>query len=93
MSDEPSGADKPPPPWAVLWALIAGQEPSGADKPPPPLRCSFCGKDQYQVEKLIAGPAVYICAECIELCAEILAEERQGDDPSTVHRQVGSGDR
>jgi ATP-dependent Clp protease ATP-binding subunit ClpX len=39
------------------------------------LKCSFCGKSQDQVRKLIAGPGVYICDECIELCNEILAEE------------------
>jgi ATP-dependent Clp protease ATP-binding subunit ClpX len=39
------------------------------------LRCSFCGKTQDQVKKLIAGPEVYICDECVELCNEILAEE------------------
>jgi ATP-dependent Clp protease ATP-binding subunit ClpX len=39
------------------------------------LRCSFCGKVQDQVKKLIAGPEVYICDECVELCNEILAEE------------------
>ncbi|KXL52681.1 ATP-dependent Clp protease ATP-binding subunit ClpX [Anaerotignum neopropionicum] len=39
------------------------------------LRCSFCGKTQEQVKKLIAGPNVYICDECIDLCAEIIDEE------------------
>jgi ATP-dependent Clp protease ATP-binding subunit ClpX len=39
------------------------------------LSCSFCGKSQDQVRKLIAGPRVYICDECIELCNEIIAEE------------------
>jgi ATP-dependent Clp protease ATP-binding subunit ClpX len=39
------------------------------------LRCSFCGKSQEEVKKLIAGPAVYICDECIELCNEIIEEE------------------
>ena len=55
------------------------------------LKCSFCGKSQEQVRKLIAGPGVYICDECIDLCNEILDEElvegqagaRQGQgDPS-----------
>jgi ATP-dependent Clp protease ATP-binding subunit ClpX len=40
------------------------------------LKCSFCGKSQKQVKKLIAGPGVYICDECIELCNEIMEEER-----------------
>ncbi len=39
------------------------------------LKCSFCGKSQEQVRKLIAGPGVYICDECVELCNEILEEE------------------
>ena len=39
------------------------------------LKCSFCGKSQKQVKKLIAGPGVYICDECIELCNEIIVEE------------------
>ena len=38
-------------------------------------RCSFCGKSQEEVKKLIAGPTVYICDECIELCNEIMVEE------------------
>ena len=42
----------------------------------PNLKCSFCGKTQDQVKKLIAGPDVCICDECIELCNEILDEER-----------------
>jgi ATP-dependent Clp protease ATP-binding subunit ClpX len=40
------------------------------------LTCSFCGKHQRQVKKLIAGPDVYICNECIDLCVEIIAKER-----------------
>ncbi|MEE9238084.1 MAG: ClpX C4-type zinc finger protein, partial [Thermodesulfobacteriota bacterium] len=39
------------------------------------LYCSFCGKSQKEVRKLIAGPTVYICNECIELCNEIIADE------------------
>lgn len=39
------------------------------------LKCSFCGKSQEQVRKLIAGQGVYICDECVELCNEILEEE------------------
>jgi len=41
------------------------------------LHCSFCGKSQDEVKKLIAGPTVYICDECIELCNEIIAEETE----------------
>ncbi|HEX7928511.1 MAG TPA: ATP-dependent Clp protease ATP-binding subunit ClpX, partial [bacterium] len=39
------------------------------------LRCSFCGKSQNEVKKIIAGPTVYICNECVELCNEIMEEE------------------
>ncbi len=44
------------------------------------LTCSFCGKNQEEVKKLIAGPAVYICDECIELCNDIIAEELKMED-------------
>jgi ATP-dependent Clp protease ATP-binding subunit ClpX len=47
------------------------------------LFCSFCGKNQKEVQKLIAGPAVYICDECIQLCSEIIEEERGKDDKDT----------
>lgn len=43
------------------------------------LKCSFCGKSQDQVKKLVAGPGVYICDECIELCNEIIEEELNED--------------
>jgi ATP-dependent Clp protease ATP-binding subunit ClpX len=43
------------------------------------LKCSFCGKTQDQVKKLVAGPGVYICDECIELCNEIIEEELADD--------------
>jgi ATP-dependent Clp protease ATP-binding subunit ClpX len=43
------------------------------------LKCSFCGKTQEQVKKLVAGPGVYICDECIELCNEIIEEELSED--------------
>ncbi|MGQ9668652.1 MAG: ATP-dependent Clp protease ATP-binding subunit ClpX [Desulfosoma sp.] len=44
------------------------------------LRCSFCGKSQNEVKKLIAGPTVYICDECVELCNDIIAEEYERDE-------------
>lgn len=43
------------------------------------LRCSFCGKSQKEVKKLIAGPSVYICDECIDLCNDIISEEKDRD--------------
>jgi hypothetical protein len=50
----------------------AGVQPGPQDD----LRCSFCSKGRAQVAKLIAGPNVYICDECVSLCDDILAEER-----------------
>lgn len=41
--------------------------------------CSFCGKNQHEVRKLIAGPSVYVCDECVELCNDIIREEEQGN--------------
>jgi ATP-dependent Clp protease ATP-binding subunit ClpX len=49
------------------------------------LLCSFCGKSQDEVKKLIAGPSVYICDECIQLCNEIIAED-YGHDLETRRR-------
>ncbi|MDA0266392.1 MAG: ATP-dependent protease ATP-binding subunit ClpX [Cyanobacteria bacterium] len=51
------------------------------------LKCSFCGKSQEQVRKLIAGPGVYICDECVDLCNEILDEELF-DSSATVSQPV-----
>jgi ATP-dependent Clp protease ATP-binding subunit ClpX len=48
------------------------------------LKCSFCGKGQEEVKKLIAGPTVYICNECIELCNEIIADELHMDSGGQV---------
>jgi ATP-dependent Clp protease ATP-binding subunit ClpX len=52
------------------------------------LFCSFCGKNQSEVRKLIAGPAVYICDECIQLCSEIIEEESEKDATDTEHVMV-----
>ncbi len=49
------------------------------------LRCSFCGKSQHEVKKLIAGPTVYICNECVEVCLDIIAEDRIHE--AKVHQQ------
>ena len=46
------------------------------------VRCSFCGKSSSEVEKVIAGPGVYICNECVGLCSEILAGEQGTPSPS-----------
>jgi ATP-dependent Clp protease ATP-binding subunit ClpX len=46
------------------------------------LYCSFCGKSQHEVRKLIAGPAVYVCDECVELCNDIIKDELQDESTS-----------
>ena len=51
------------------------------------LYCSFCGKSQHEVRKLIAGPSVFICDECVDLCNDIITEEMQeqsNDDDSSL---------
>ncbi len=53
-----------------------------------PLRCSFCGKTQDEVKKIIAGPGVYICDECIELCNDIMEEEWQREKAMDDSEQV-----
>jgi ATP-dependent Clp protease ATP-binding subunit ClpX len=59
------------------------------------LYCSFCGKSQHEVRKLIAGPTVFICDECVELCMDIIREEhktslaRAGDGVPTPHEICG----
>src|SRR6476620_340140 len=52
------------------------------------LCCSFCGKNQREVKKLIAGPTVYICDECIELCNDIIAEEGQKESPARSSQAI-----
>lgn len=58
---------------------MAGRKKSETEN----LFCSFCGKNQKEVKKLIAGPAVYICDECIQLCSEIIEEESEKDARDT----------
>ena len=52
------------------------------------LYCSFCGKSQHEVRKLIAGPSVFICDECVELCNDIIREESKSAlvRPATAFR-------
>jgi ClpX C4-type zinc finger protein/glyoxalase superfamily protein len=65
--------------WQVLAARIDADQAAAkpvdpAPRPPAPstLHCSFCGKNQHQVSKLIAGPTVFICDECVGLCTDII---------------------
>lgn len=52
------------------------------------LRCSFCGKTQEEVKKIIAGPTVYICDECIDLCNEIMEEEYQNEHADDFQKEL-----
>ncbi|HJB26433.1 MAG TPA: ATP-dependent Clp protease ATP-binding subunit ClpX [Firmicutes bacterium] len=57
-----------------------------------PVRCSFCGKPQDEAKKFIAGPGVYICDECVQLCYSILEEENLLAQDSHYHSGMGQGD-
>jgi hypothetical protein len=66
--------------WNILSAKIEAARPHSVSAGGPasqakPLYCSFCGKTQHEVEKLVAGPAVFICDECIDLCIDIIDEQ------------------
>ena len=52
------------------------------------LHCSFCGKSQDEVKKLIAGPSVYICNECVDLCNDIIEEEIKNDEESLYDQSL-----
>ena len=55
---------------------VTGGGSNGADAKNT-LYCSFCGKSQHEVRKLIAGPTVFICDECVELCMDIIKEDNK----------------
>src|SRR5688500_9819955 len=52
------------------------------------LYCSFCGKSQHEVRKLIAGPSVFVCDECVDLCNDIIREEIQDKSPDNRKRKL-----
>ena len=54
------------------------------------VRCSFCGKSQDSVNRIIAGPGVYICNECVELCSSIVEDDYEGEDVEADGSVVGS---
>jgi ATP-dependent Clp protease ATP-binding subunit ClpX len=64
---------------------MAGKK-KGTGKDDGELRCSFCTKSQKDVRKLIAGPTVYICDECVDICLDILAEEREPEEGTLESR-------
>ena len=62
-------------------------------KLPKTLHCSFCGKSQHQVEKLIAGPSVFVCNECVALCSDIIAGKPLPEASRGLHQAPGAPDR
>lgn len=52
------------------------------------LRCSFCGKNQHQVRKLVAGPSVYICDECVTIAGRVIQDSDQTSPPTLLRRLV-----
>ena len=63
----------------IFRRVKAVEEPA---KPAAVLRCSFCNKSQRDVKKLIAGPTVYICDECVDICLDIIAEDLPQPGPT-----------
>jgi ClpX C4-type zinc finger/Glyoxalase superfamily protein len=82
--------------WNILSAKIdAAERGAGIERPNPSadearpappkvLYCSFCGKNQYKVRKLVAGPAVFICDECIGLCTDLVDDPLRDEDLSRL---------
>lgn len=58
--------------WKSRLGKTFGREPRSAAE----LRCSFCGKRKRDVQKLIAGPGVFICSDCVQLCVEVMNQDR-----------------
>ena len=52
------------------------------------IRCSFCGKSEDEVEKIVAGPGVYICNECVDLCKRIIDTEMEQESPAVADMKV-----
>ena len=84
----------------VSKALGVVDQENPRDQDRPALCCSFCGKTQAEVTKLIAGPSAFICNECVRLCSEIIAEEQgpaaaaSGDDgPAMAHSDSDDGEK
>jgi ClpX C4-type zinc finger protein len=63
-----------------MWPFAKSSKPAASADASEKVYCSFCGKSQDEVRKLIAGPTVYICDECIDLCNDIIAEECEQEE-------------
>jgi ribosomal protein L37AE/L43A len=63
-----------------MWPFAKRSKSETSEAAAENVHCSFCGKSQDEVRKMIAGPTVYICDECIDLCNDIIAEERDQEE-------------
>ena len=77
--------------WSIWWACFGGASILGGSmelgvvlrsrfRRRAILRCSFCNKSQHDVRKLVAGPGVYICDECVDICVAVIREDRPDPD-------------
>lgn len=76
--------------WNILSARIDAAERRAGSGPASTLYCSFCGKSQHDVRKLVAGPAVFICDECVDLCLDFVENPLSDDDLARL-RQWDAG--
>ena len=75
---------------SVASEIMSDKENDNDRKQDKLLYCSFCGKSQNDVRKLIAGPSVFVCDECVELCNEIIREESEdGETDGASGRRIG----
>ena len=65
---------------------MSDDKTSGGNDSEKLLYCSFCGKSQHEVKKLIAGPSVYVCDECVELCNDIILEELEDESSAAIKK-------
>jgi ATP-dependent protease Clp ATPase subunit len=62
---------------------VDDEDVTAEKKPPDETHCSFCAKVKSAVDRLVAGPTVYICNECVELCEDVMADELSAGPPAT----------
>lgn len=92
--------------WNILSAKIDAAQPQDPGRPPPPpstrsgdpgrkatLYCSFCGKSQHEVKKLIAGPTVFICDECVSICDDIIDDEGDHEILNVLQADAAGGNQ
>jgi ATP-dependent protease Clp ATPase subunit len=74
--DRPADAERTTEDFPAI-PMVDDDDVTAERKPPDGKHCSFCGKAKQDVERLVSGPDVFICNECVELCEDILADELQ----------------